>query len=251
MKLISFAHRGTESWGAVVDQGNLEHVEPRRTVRIAAARNSCLDLVRAAYRDFDHVVICDLDHVLAAQVKTVEFGQAAAWLEGQPSRACVSANAMPRYYDVWALRHQLWSPYDCWHAIWDRSPRESFDMAKYRHVYRRQIRIPLDAAPIRVDSAFGGLAIYKLKFAVAARYSGVNAVGREQAEHVAFHEAIAAQGGEMFVFPSLVVQAPQEHLFDASSAPWRLRWRMLGHDLLECWRPKWAGLYRDGESIAL
>ncbi len=239
-----------EREGIVVDQGRLEDIEPRRTVRIAAARNTCLDLVRDIYRDSDHLIVCDLDDVLAAQVSAREFRRAAAWLEGQQSRACVSANAAPRYYDVWALRHEYWCPYDCWHAIWDRSPHASFDVAKYLHVYRRQIRIPADAAPIRVKSAFGGLAIYKLKFAVAASYKGLNAAGREQAEHIAFHEAIAAQGGESFVFPSLMVQAPQEHLFDADSASWRLKLSMLGHDLLECWRPKWTSLYRNDRSIA-
>mgnify|MGYP003327104484 CR=1 FL=1 len=28
--------------------------------------------------------------------------------------AAVCANASPRYYDIWALRHRTWCPSDCW-----------------------------------------------------------------------------------------------------------------------------------------
>ena len=210
--------------GHVLDMTCVERAEPRRTVRIAMARNKCMTLLRAAYPDFDHVVVLDMDNVLAAPVSDIAFAGASAWLDADNSRAAVFANAVPRYYDIWALRHPSWCPYDVWHAIWDRPRWCPFELAKFKHVYAKQVEIAPGAGPILVRSAFGGLAIYKMRFITSARYSGEDAHGRERAEHVSFNEGIADRKGDLFVIPSLVVRAPSEHLFDAGSASAWLKW---------------------------
>src|SRR6266404_8686278 len=90
----------------------------------------------------------------------------------------------------------------------------------------RQIMIPLSLPPIGVRSAFGGLGLYKMRFALGARYRGVDARGREVSEHVAFNETIGRAGGQFHIFPPLMVRAPQEHLYRASDFPRRWRWAM-------------------------
>jgi hypothetical protein len=236
--------------GHVLEQGRLEQIEPRRTARIASARNMCMQVVREYYGDFDYLIVCDLDQVLAGPMSHVQFGRAVTWLNKDEKRAGVSANATPRYYDLWALRHSRWCPEDVWHAIWDREPRQSFEIAKFKQVYKRQIRIPNDAAPFRVESAFGGLAIYKWKLVAHAEYIGLDAQGREQAEHVAFHRGVTSRGGELFIFPPLLVQAPQEHLFDPRSATKCLKLHVFAHEMGERWRPLWRSMsHRDPNSL--
>lgn len=227
--------------GRIIDQGNLRDVEPCRTVRLAAARNLCMNEVHQSYSGYDHLIVCDLDEVLEAPISEAGFARAAEWLDGSPSRAGVFANSRPRYFDIWALRHKVWCPGDCWHAIWDRSSRESFEAAKYRHVFKRQVRIPLSIGPVKVDSAFGGLAIYKLGATSKAVYVGLDACGREQAEHVSFHASVR---GELFVFPSLVVQAPREHLYNFWEASSLARVKMIRHRLAEIWRPTWPAIVK-------
>ena len=204
--------------GHVIDMACFERSEPRRTVRIAMARNACMALLRSAYPDYDHVVVLNMDNILVDPVSDAAFAEACAWLDSDECRAAVFANAAPQYYDVWALRHPRWCPYDVWHAIWDRHRWCPFEFAKFKHVYAKQVRIAPSATPIPVRSAFGGLAIYKMRFIKSAQYSGEDAHGRERAEHVSFNEAIADRGGGLFVIPSLVVRAPPEHLFDAAGA---------------------------------
>lgn len=207
--------------GHVIDMSWAEKGEARRTMRIAMARNACMALIQDAYPDFDHVVVCDLDDVLVEPVCDAEFVSAGDWLEADDRRAGVFANAVPQYYDIWALRHPSWCPYDVWHAIWDRHRWCPFELAKFWHVYAKQVPIPRDADPIPVLSAFGGLSIYKMRFIRKAHYSGEDAAGREQAEHVSFNDSIVGQGGGLFILPSLVVQAPQEHLFnDTGASAW-------------------------------
>jgi hypothetical protein len=226
--------------GKVIDLGVLANRLPRRTERIAHARNTCLDEIRHSdWAGYDHLVMADLDDVLAFPARADGFARAVRWLDGGPARAAVLANAAPRYYDVWALRHDRWCPQDCWHPIWGRSAEETFEAAKFREVFARQIEIPAALPPIAVRSAFGGLGIYRLAAALAARYCGLDGAGREVSEHVAFNDAIARSGGELCIFPPLQVRAPEQHLYRACE--FRRRWRlaMLARRAVELLRPPW------------
>ena len=229
--------------GTLIDLGPLETTLARRTERIAAARNAGLEAIaREASPGVpagDHLVVADMDDVLARPVELDGFRAAVTWLDGDPSRAAVFANATPRYYDVWALRHDRWCPHDCWHPIWGRPDDETFEAAKFREVFARQVVLPPHLPPVPVASAFGGLAVYRLPLALAARYGGIDAAGRDVSEHVVFNAAIRARGGTLCILPRLQVHAPEQHLYRADEFrwPWRLRMRWLR--LLERGRPSW------------
>jgi hypothetical protein len=230
--------------GKAVDLGRLEDRLPRRTERIAHARNEYLDETRrSGWDDHDHLVVVDLDDVLAAPIETNAFARAARWLDEDPARAAVFANAAPRYYDVWALRHERWCPEDCWHPIWGRPADRTFEAAKFREVFARQIRIPAGLPPIAVRSAFGGLGIYRMRPALAGRYCGVDRLGRDSSEHVAFNETIVQTGGTLHIFPALQVQASPHHLYQANEFTLRWRLAMLARRLGERHRPPWRQLF--------
>lgn len=234
---------GTERAGKVLDLGELAGRLQRRTERIAFARNVCLDEVgNSPFAGYRHLVVADMDDVLAAPLDVDSCVRALQWLDTAPDCAAVFANAAPRYYDIWALRHPTWSPHDCWHRIWERPARESFEAAKFREVFARQIALPREMRPIEVRSAFGGLGIYRMSHAMRSRYVGLDAQGREVSEHVAFNEAIARAGGRLFVFPGLQVRAPRQHLYDAREFGFRWRTAMRVRKALERYRPAWRRL---------
>lgn len=229
--------------GRVLDLGTLEPTIPVRTARIAHARNACLDAVRDSIAmAYDHLIVVDLDDVLDGDLAIDAVRQAADWLDAAPERAGVFANAAPRYYDIWALRHESWCPGDCWHAIWGRSADQSFEAAKFRESLFRQIVLPATMPPIAVQSAFGGLGLYKMPFARQSAYAGIDLQDRPVSEHVAFNEAIRKAGGRLHILPSLIVQAPLQHLYspDEFSLRWRLRMRL--RHLAERLKPPWRAL---------
>lgn len=230
--------------GEVIDLGVLADRLPLRTERIAHVRNVCLDNIHASgWTGHDHLIVADLDDVLAKPVSIESFEQAIDWLDASPSRAAVFANAEPRYYDIWALRHDQWCPGDCWHRIWGRPSAVTFEAAKFREVFARQIGLPLDLPPVPVRSAFGGLGVYRMSFVRQARYRGLDEQGRESSEHVAFNEAIGAAGGELHIFPALQVHAPEQHLYHASEFNWRWRATMMMRRLADRCRPPWRRLF--------
>jgi len=234
---------GKERAGKVLDLGELAGRLGRRTERIAFARNACLEEVRgSAFAEYDHMVVADMDDVLAAPLDLGSYARAAEWLGAAPDRAAVFANASPRYYDIWALRHPTWCPHDCWHRIWGRPVGESFEAAKFREVFARQIVLPAEMQPIEVRSAFGGLGLYRMPYALKARYVGLDAQGREASEHVAFNEAIGRAGGRLHIFPELQVRAPQQHLYNAGEFGFRWRAAMRLRRTMERYRPAWRTL---------
>lgn len=229
--------------GEVIELGELAARLKRRTERIAYARNACLDEVRRSpWRNHSRLVVADMDDVLATPLDVDAFARASAWLDETPERAALFANAAPRYYDIWALRHPTWSPHDCWHRIWERPASQSFAAAKFREVFARQIALPRQMPPIEVRSAFGGLGLYRMSYALNSRYAGLDAQGREVSEHVAFNEAIGRAGGRLYVFPELEVRAPQQHLYDATEFDFRWRAAMRLREAWESYRPAWRSL---------
>lgn len=229
---------GRDKEGTILELGTLGDDPHGRTVRIAAARNACLHHIRcSAAANSEYLVMCDFDNVLANPVQTGGFAGALDWLDFERSHAGVFANSFPYYYDIWSLRHQSWCPDDCWHAIWSRNEQESFITAKIREVYARQIALPPTAPPVEVHSAFGGLGIYRMSFALRSWYVGNDAEGRAISEHVSFNREIGAQNGRLFIVPALVVQAPPEHLSESKVSPWWWRIRSVSYRALSRLRP--------------
>ena len=210
--------------GRIVDLGDLESSLPLRAQRLAFVRNACVDLVREGEESgWDHLIVVDLDNVLVAPVSTDAFAEAAHWLDAEPARGGVFANGSPRYYDIWALRHEVWCSHDCWQRVWFRDPDENRLELEIREVFARMIKIPLWSSPVRVLSAFGGIGLYKLKFTTAAYYVGLDVQGRETCEHVAFNASVRTAGGNLYIYPALVTRSPIEHFDHFRDFPLRLR----------------------------
>lgn len=190
----------------------------KRTERLAICRNLALDFAKRHLIDFGLLIVFDVD-LSINDLRASALVAAAEFLLSTPSAIGVFANSEPVYYDIWALRHPVWCPTDCWREI--RHHRHwPLSYAEATFVSSRQLRIDRYAPPICVASAFNGLGIYRFAKVVDGRYCGVDLSGRETCEHVAFHASIAAQQERaFFILPSLVVDAPLQHL----SAAFRLQ----------------------------
>lgn len=225
--------------GKVIHLGDLEPKLPLRTERIAFARNAYLDELRHSKEaNYDHMIVVDLDDVLAIPISVENFVRAACWLDAAPARGAVFANGRPRYYDLWALRHEAWCPHDCWHRV--QFPDAGEDMHVHdrmiREVYSRMVAIPRWLPPIQVQSAFGGIGIYKMPFTKAARYVGIDGRGRETCEHVAFNASVRDAKGTLHIFPALTVKSPFEHSYEGQRLPMEKRPFMIRRRRIETLR---------------
>ena len=209
--------------------GRLAQRHPLRTDRIAQCRNAgleWLEALRAGGAPVTLLLMADLDGVNDGLTRAAlaTCGERRGW------DAC-TANQAGRYYDLWALRHPVWCPGDCWqeadflteHGV----PR---DRAKMAAVYLRMIEIAPAHDWIEVDSAFGGLAVYRAEAIAGLRYAGLAPDGRELCEHVPLHRDLRARGGRIFINPRLLNGSSGDGAtyWPGAEAAWRRRgsWRL-------------------------
>lgn len=189
--------------------GRLSEGIPRRTDRIAYCRNVYLDEIKSnpLYSSVDHIVVADMDGVNARLTREAYLS---CWARDEWD-VCTANQAGP-YYDLWALRHRAWNPVDCWDQCrFMESLGVAPDIAMYASVYSKMVSIQPDGGWIEVDSAFGGLAIYRRSALLDGRYDGTDAGGCEVCEHVVFHGQLRAKGHRIFINPALINAAETEH----------------------------------------
>jgi hypothetical protein len=175
---------------------------PLRTERIAHCRNIYLDEIRSnpLYKEVEYVIVSDLDNnnPLISEEAILSCWQRSDW------DVC-TANQLGPYYDIWALRHPLWSPEDCWlqHRFFSQFNRNGSDVL-YACIFSKMIELPIESDWVEVDSAFGGLAIYKKSSMGFGRYIGLYTNGLEVCEHVPFHIAIKQNKGKIYINPRMI-----------------------------------------------
>jgi len=189
--------------------GTMRNRIPDRTKRIAYCRNKYLEEFETdpEYQDSDFIVMADFDGMNSCVTnKSID----SCWERSDWDVA--TANQWGPYYDIFALRHPLWSPNNCWEAqVFLANMGMDEDESKAVAVYSRMLQIPEASEWIEVDSAFGGLAIYKTASIKGLRYVGADANGEEICEHVNFHKLIKDKGGRIFINPRLINAELTDH----------------------------------------
>jgi len=191
-----------------------------RTARLAFCRNMVMNHIHANHPTFDLIFLADMDDITvnadaAVIADALRSASAFEW-------DMIAGMAQPAYYDIWALRsNAIGCNYDCWDIIQHEKYRgASHQDAVKRHVDTWRFSAKPDAAPIPVESAFGGMAFYRLPATRGCTYDGVNKscpnaavfpqslrIGHciyETCEHVAFHAQMREKNGaKLFIYPAL------------------------------------------------
>jgi len=201
---------------------------PLRTERLALVRNRLLDFVHETYPTFDYVLSVDLDGILdgfksSGLTNLFKSFPVDTW-------DAVFANVTGKYYDIWALRSaEMGITYDCWDMIRHLQLEGGVPRDDAKTACVTQFQTVIKASPSRlisVESAFGGLGLYRLAATRGCTYRGLTqdcscqhmiAFNRAQCtletcEHVSFHKDMVAKGAKLFICSSLLVKTQQEHL---------------------------------------
>ena len=183
-----------------------------RSQKMGNARNKYLELFNKINEknDIAYLVVCDLNNL------NCELEKAAVkscWESNE--WAAVTANQSGPYYDVWTVRHPIWLPYDPWEKYEElQIPLGSSVQALWDFVYSKMINIPINTPWIKVDSAFGGFAIYKTQYIFGCEYIGITSKGTTVCEHVSFNQGIVNNGGLIYINPNFINFKLTDHSLD-------------------------------------
>lgn len=231
-KAILQAWCGARDKARMLSFDGLAEFCPVRTVRLERLRKQCLSVLRAEYADYTHLVLLDCDEVNIGEMDMDAVRRAVDFLNADPATAGVFAGQDDLYYDLWALRHPTLCPGDIWEEVYDYALMHRVtDAEAFRNTFvKRLFPLPASAPPLEVDSAFGGLGIYKIASVLgnARSYAGykikrvpVNGewweVGWQVCEHVAFHAGFRERNEKLFILPFLVNAGPPRIDADAAA----------------------------------
>lgn len=157
--------------------------QPERTVRLAACRNRCVEWVRSHAAFCTYTIVLDMDpqHGFSVDGVMNSVGQLHRYKDacGMASYSLLKNGGSAAHYDAWAARPTCW---------W-RDRRNEMGGNLWFHSFVP----PVGAPPVKMNSAFGGLAVYWTRDYLEGEYSGVGANGEVDCEHVAFHKSIQAK----------------------------------------------------------
>jgi hypothetical protein len=184
-----------DSRRTIVSLGWVQEISRPR--RIGICRNKYMELIEPYFSTFSYTIMIDLDDILNVDMNFKEQLQTCFTRSDWDGLA---SNRRGKYYDIWALRSNfLGIDYDCWDKV-SKNPTLTLTTSGFRridgiqtYVYAHQRHFPTNLQWIPVESAFGGLAIYKNSAIKGRRYNGYTC------EHVSFN-----QGLKMFINPQLI-----------------------------------------------
>ena len=187
----------------VITLGKLQNTHPYRTQRTALCRNIYLEKVEQLKEEYPLLLVLDMDDVNSYPIQAESILSNFNYDDWD----MITANNPDGYYDIWALRHPIWMPYDCWKAVGDRPAFMSNEDAINIHVRSRIIKIDVNHPLIPVESAFSGMAFIKTESIKGARHIGLiqnNGVIQEIVEWVYFCKSIKEGKAKIYINPRFV-----------------------------------------------
>ncbi len=195
--------------------GQLALKIPNKIERLCFLRNELLNYLKQI-KPTEYVVFVDLDNINnKITKKSVE-----SCFQKNNWSGCF-ANQEVGYYDIFALRANNWNSVDCFAEIYKDNInsfsyiQEDFQMDYLfeKHVLKKMRKIKKDSEWIEVNSAFGGIGIYKYEDIKNNFYDLTPSKSEYEyeCEHVNFNNRIIENGGKLFINPGFINSKYNEH----------------------------------------
>ena len=165
--------------------------EPERTVRLAKCRTRCQEWVRRSAADANYVMVLDTDPHGGFSIDGVlnSLGWFCQMLGESFHRRTPGAMASHSLFVRKEDRGYGIAAYDAWAA------RLNFWEDRREHNWFHMLMPPVGSPPIPMNSAFGGLCLYRREAYLAGVYEGGDC------EHVFHHKAMQKAGYQLFLNP--------------------------------------------------
>jgi len=214
-----------------VSLGNLEVSIPNRIERLRFCRNRYVWELRnnETFQNAIYTFVVDFDIKNSA----LNLKGFSVFLTQEYDWSAVFCNQKGRYYDIYALREATWSPDDCFKSAFDNATKLGWEKARQVSIWSRMKKIKPSEDIISVDSAFGGLGIYKYSVFERFDYTITAEVANYESEHIALHYKLRRVGGRLYILPSLTNFSWNAHnlssfkffrTLDSLSQTRRLKW---------------------------
>ena len=217
---------------------------PYRGQRLEKARNLIIETIKknADLFSCDLFIMLDLDDIGTYRIEEKNIFDSVKFLFSKQEIAGVFANQLGTYYDMWTLRDQKYCKNDFWVEVLqflinnknskDKISKTNIEEVKKNIIDKKTYSFEKNHPPIKVESAFGGFGIYKMKYVLKnnRKYQGtqiVNLTTKDQkkikikyqkCEHVNFNQGLIEQNLELYILPNLINRDYEKNVFPPSAS---------------------------------
>ena len=172
-----------------------------RTSRLSIARNKILEVIKKDKKlnKFDELILLDSDYVNRLITPNKIFDTIS---KAPKDWVGIFPNQKIFYYDLWGLRIKKYYNFDCFNELKKYAKKISPSYAYYKVIFKNFFLInSFKKRFIEVDSAWGGMGIYKLKYAIKSKYNSNR--GRNN-EIVFFNKTISKNKKKLYIDRKLI-----------------------------------------------
>ena len=217
---------------------------PYRGQRLEKARNLIIETVKKNTNliSCDLFIMLDLDDVGTYRIDEKNIFDSIKFLFSKEEIGAVFANQLGTYYDMWTLRDQKYCKNDFWVEVLqflinnknsnDKISKKNIEEVKKNIIDKKTYSFEKNHPPIKVESAFGGFGIYKMKYVLKnnRKYEGtqiVDLISKDQkrlkvkyqkCEHVNFNQGFIDQNLELYILPNLINRDYEKNIFPPSAS---------------------------------
>ena len=191
-------------------KNNLEKKLSNRVERIVYCRNLLLKEIKNKETSYDFYIPLDLDVELFSKISTNEFIEILTRIQKNDDIDALFPFSVPFYYDLAALRSVGWVEEDIWIKFNKMAKKLKIGKIFLRIllIFNKQMKKPKNKKLIQVESAFGGIGLYKLKEGISDLYKYGLTDKAVSADHIVFNSNF----NKKYIDPSWTVCAPLEHI---------------------------------------
>ena len=217
---------------------------PYRGQRLEKARNLIIETIKKNKNLFscDLFIMLDLDDIGTYRIEEKNILDSIKFLFSKEEIGAVFANQLGTYYDMWTLRDQKYCKNDFWVEVLkfliknknsnDKISKSNIEEVKKNIIDKKTYSFEKNHPPIKVESAFGGFGIYKMKYVLQnnRKYEGtqiVDLISKDQkklkvkyqkCEHVNFNQGFIDQNLELYILPNLINRDYEKNVFPPSAS---------------------------------
>jgi hypothetical protein len=183
-----------------VSLGKLSEKIPERINRLRYCRNYYVDFIRSRVANLgdQFVMVVDFDiKNRALDLSPLAKLTVENWWDG------LFVNQKGPYYDIYALRKEGWVEDDCFKKYRELATEMPVKKAKKKAIWSQMRRIPTERELIEVESAFGGLGVYRRRVFENFDYATLTETDAGESEHISLHKKILDSGGKLFIVPAM------------------------------------------------
>ena len=194
-------------------ENNLESTFPSRIERIAICRNVGLNYIKKNYESLSDLIYVPYDNDIDLFLNTneIKFMELIESMFNNENISALFPISDPYYYDIFALRAKGWVNYNAQKIVGKlkRNVKLFSFIWNYVFIFRKQLP-PNKIKILDVNSAFGGIGIYKLGYLSLSDLQYVVCKNDKDtySEHIKFNNKFKG----LKINPEWIIKAPFQHV---------------------------------------